>query len=110
MNDHTRNTVGVDISKLHLDAYRHSDGEATRFANSTTGFDALAQWVGPSVDCVVYESTGPWHRAFEEALAERLPLSRVNAKWARRFAQAQGQEAKTDAVDAPRPGADGRGD
>ena len=49
---------------------------------------------------MVYESTGPWHRGLEEALAARLPLARVNAMRARRFAQAMGQEAKTDAVDA----------
>ena len=36
----------------------------------------------------------------EEALAARLPLARVNAMRARRFAQALGQEAKTDAVEA----------
>ena len=36
----------------------------------------------------------------EEALAGRLRLARVNAARARRFAQALGEEAKTDAVDA----------
>ena len=100
MNDHTLNTVGVDISKAHLDAHRHPAGEAMQFANDGAGIEALAQWVGPSVGRVIYESTGPWHRAFEEALVERLPLTRVNALRARRFAQAMGQAAKTDAVDA----------
>ena len=50
---------------------------------------------------VVYEPTGPWHRAFEEALLQAgLPLARANPLQARRFAQAMGQRAKTDAVDA----------
>ena len=52
----------------------------------------------PDVAPIVYESTGPWHRALEEALADGLPLARVNALRARRCAQAVGQQAKTDAV------------
>ena len=48
---------------------------------------------------MVYESTGHYHRDFEETLAGRLRLARVNAERARRFAQALGA-AKTDAVDA----------
>ena len=99
MSDHTSNTVGVDISKAHLDAHALPSGRAARFSNDAAGFKKLAAWAGPA-ECVVYESTGPWHRALEEALAGELPLSRVNALRARRFAQALGQEAKTDAVDA----------
>ena len=99
MSDHTPNTVGVDISKVHLDAHALPSGRAERFANNAAGIRKLAAWAGPA-DWVVYESTGPWHRALEEALAGELPLARVNAMRARRFAQALGQEAKTDAVDA----------
>ena len=100
MTNHTPNTVGIDISKAHLDAHQLPSGRSARFANDATGFEALTVWIGSGVERLVYESTGPWHRAFEEALAGTLPLSRVNAKRARRFAQALGQEAKTDAVDA----------
>ena len=100
MNDHTPDTVGVDISKAHLDVHRRASGDSARFANDAAGFEALASWLGDTEAWVVYESTGPWHRAFEEALAGRLRLACVNAMRARRFAQAMGQEAKTDAVDA----------
>ena len=100
MTQDTSKTVGVDISKAHLDVHEWPSGRSKRFPNDTAGFQALARWIGPEVRCVVYESTGPWHRAMEEALAARLPLARVNAMRARRFAQALGQEAKTDAVDA----------
>ena len=100
MTSHTPNTVGVDISKAHLDAHQLPSGRTAQFTNDAAGFEALAAWIGPEADCLVYESTGPRHRAFEEALAETLPLSRVNAKRARRFAQARGEHAKTDAVDA----------
>ena len=68
----------------------------------------LIAWVERPVRAVTYEPTGRWHRAFEVALHEAdLPLVRVNPLQARRFAQAIGQRAKTDAVDARMLGADG---
>ena len=66
---------------------------------TAAGFEELAAWAGGAA-LVVYESTGPWHRSFEESPAGRLPRARVNALRARRFAQAMGVEAKTDAADA----------
>ena len=94
-------TVGIDISKTHLDAYMAPAGKAARFTNDAAGFNALIAWFDQPVRSVVYEPTGPWHRAFEEALLQAgLPLARANPLQARRFAQAMGQRAKTDAVDA----------
>ncbi|MYH29426.1 MAG: IS110 family transposase, partial [Acidobacteria bacterium] len=61
-------TVGVDISKTHLDAYRAPDGTAARFTNDDAGFKALIAWIERPVRAVTYEPTGHWHRAFEEAL------------------------------------------
>ena len=100
MYDHTADTVGVDISKAHLDAHRRSTGESARFPNEAAGFEELAAWIGDTGTLLVYESTGPWHRDLEESLAGRLALARVNPLRARRFAQAMGEEAKTDAADA----------
>ena len=94
-------TVGVDISNTHLDVYVVPAGQAARFPNDVAGFKALIAWVAVPVRAVTYEPTGRWHRAFEEALLEAwLPLVRVNPLHARRFAQAIGQRAKTDEVDA----------
>ena len=94
-------TVGVDISKTHLDVYVVPAGQAARFSNDAAGFKALIAWVEWPVRSVTYEPTGRWHRAFEEArLKAGLPLVRVNPLHARRFAQAIAQRAKTDAVDA----------
>ena len=59
-------TVGIDISKTHLDAYMAPAGKAARFTNDAAGFNALIAWVDQPVRSVVYEPTGPWHRAFEE--------------------------------------------
>lgn len=97
----TQDTIGIDISKDHLDAHRRGTGQHTRVPNSTTGFRTLVRWIGGDLpDLVVFEPTGPYHRAFEAAFATRLPLVKVNPLQARRFAQAQGTRAKTDAVDA----------
>ena len=49
---------------------------------------------------VVYEPTGPYHWGFEEHFFDTLPLLKVNPLQARRFAQACGTWAKTDAMDA----------
>ncbi|WP_458789636.1 IS110 family RNA-guided transposase [Yoonia sp. MH D7] len=99
MTDHN---IGVDISKSHLDVFRLEDDMAKRFDNSITGFRALIRWLGKAtrVARVVYEPTGSYHKAFEATLGKVLPLVKVNPLQARRFAQAHGTRAKTDAVDA----------
>lgn len=97
----TKDTIGVDISKAHLDAHRLATGARARFDTTATGFRAFARWLGPAQpDLVVFEPTGAFHRGFEAAFAGRLPLVKVNPLQARRFAQAHGTRAKTDAVDA----------
>lgn len=96
-----KDSIGVDISKAHLDVHRVGTGQRARFENNAAGFRALRRWIGsdrPAV--VVYEPTGPYHAAFEKALACDLPLVKVNPLQARRFAQAHGTRAKSDAVDA----------
>ena len=96
-----QHTVGIDISKAHLEAHRRVDGQSARFANDQGGFQALIDWIGTPVECVAYEATGPYHWDFEEALSKaKLPLARVNPWQARRFAEATGSRAKTDTVDA----------
>lgn len=97
----TKDSIGIDISKAHLDAHRLSTGDHARFDNTPAGFRALQRWLGPNPpELVVYEPTGPYHRRFEASFSGRLPLVKVNPLQARRFAQAHGSRAKTDAVDA----------
>ena len=97
----TEYTIGIDISKSHLDAFHLEDETAKRFENSPRGFRALIKWLGAAqIVRIVFEPTGPYHRAFEEALSGKLPLVKVNPLKARRFAEACGAHAKTDAVDA----------
>ena len=96
-----QHTVGIDISKAHLDAYRLADGESGRFDNDRVGIQALIDWIGTPVECVAYEATGAYHRDLEQALFRAgLPQAKVNPWQARRYAEATGTRAKTDAVDA----------
>jgi len=97
----TEHNIGVDISKSHLDVFRLEDEAARRFENSAAGFRALVKWLGKSaVARIVFEPTGPYHRAFETALSGKFPLVKINPLQARRFAEACGTRTKTDAVDA----------
>jgi transposase len=101
MTKMTDDTIGVDISKATLDIHRLSDGNVTSFSNCPAGFKELSRFCAETaVTRVVYEATGAYHRGLERALGTRLPLIKVNPLQARRFAQAQGVRAKTDAVDA----------
>lgn len=95
-------TIGVDVSKDHLDAYRVVDGASRRFANDKRGHKALIKWLAQTpVQRVVFEPTGPYHRALERALgAAGVPFAKVNPRQARRFAEATGKLAKTDRLDA----------
>lgn len=94
-------TIGVDVSKDHLDVHCLGDGRAARFGNDPAGFRALEAWLPKgSIARIVYEATGPYHAAFEMRFASRQPLVKVNPLKARRFAQSKGTRAKTDAVDA----------
>ena len=95
-------TIGVDISKDHLDAHRLIDGVSRRFSNDKSGHKAFLRWFSEKpMERIVFEPTGPYHRAFERALAEAgVPFAKVNPRQARRFAEATGKLAKTDRLDA----------
>jgi len=97
----TDDSIGIDISKDKLDCHRLRDGAFEQFPNTKAGFRNLRRWIGPDLPArVVFEPTGAYHAAFEAALADHLPLVKVNPKHARRFAQSKGQLAKTDRADA----------
>ena len=98
MTDHT---IGVDISKASLDVFDSKRQEVRHFDNTDAGFGELSKWlVSHSLARVVYEPTGPYHRNFEEYFSGKWPLVKVNPLQARRFAEACGTRAKTDALDA----------
>jgi transposase len=102
MSDTIAQSVGVDISKDTLDVHLHPASNARRFANTRKGRSGLIAWLAEfTITRIVFEPTGPYHHGFERQLAEAgQPLAKVNPRQARRFAEAVGQHAKTDAVDA----------
>ena len=96
-------TVGVDISKDMLDVHLHPDNMARRFTNNSKGFTALIDWLAQQnrAQRIIFEPTGAYHHAFERRLGQNgMPMIKVNPLQARRFAEAIGSRAKTDAVDA----------
>ena len=94
--------VGIDISKATLDVHLHPAGNARQFANDANGIKTLLGWLdGHDIARIVFEPTGPYHHRLERKLSEAgLPLAKVNPLQARRFAQAAGTHAKTDAIGA----------
>ncbi|OHV18121.1 IS110 family transposase [Methylorubrum extorquens] len=95
-------TIGIDIAKDTLDAYRLGDGHRLNVDNNREGHRLLLKWIGKCQKIlIVFEATGPYHRELELVLGGRdVPFVKVNPKQARRFAQATGRLAKTDRVDA----------
>ena len=94
-------TIGVDISKPTLDAFRLRTREHRQFPNDRAGCAALIRWIGASAVRVVFEPTGPYHRLFEASLvAAGIAAVKVNPRSSRRFAEATGELAKTDRIDA----------
>lgn len=102
MSANLAQTAGVDISKHALDVHLHPQAESARFSNDAKGFKAMIAWLRRrEIERIVYEATGAYHRSFEQAMAQAgFILAKVNPARARRFAEAIGQLAKTDAVDA----------
>ncbi len=95
-------TIGIDISKHHLDVHVFPGGVIQQFANDPAGHAGLIAWITPRQPTrIVFEATGAYHRGLESALAQaNLPGVKVNPWRARRFAAASGKRAKTDPVDA----------
>ena len=79
-----------------------ADGASRRFANDKSGRKAFVKWFAQTpVQRVVFEPTGPYHRAFARLLgAAGVRFVKVNPRQARRFAEAIGKLAKTDRLDA----------
>lgn len=95
-------TIGIDVSKDRLDAYRLSTGQRLQVTNDRAGHESLFGWIGKNdPPLVVFEATGAYHRQLEARLGARsVPFAKINPRQARRFAEATGRLAKTDRVDA----------
>ena len=71
-------TAGIDIAKDRLDVCLCPNGATRHFANDAQGHRALIAWLAAySIQRVVFEATGAYHRALERCLsAAGLPLAK----------------------------------
>lgn len=94
--------AGIDISKDALDVCLHPSGETCRVGNDAKGFRTLIAWCGArGAQRIVFEPTGAYHWRFERRFLDAgFTLFKANPRRVRRFADAIGVLAKTDAVDA----------
>ena len=94
--------VGIDVSKKQLDIALYPSGTGFSVTNSNDGYEQLLRLLMPyAIDGIVLEATGGLERGAMQALEQGgYTPSRVSPDLARHFAKANGQKAKTDAIDA----------
>jgi len=94
--------VGIDVCKARLDVYLHPMGRKLQVPNCPQGLKLLKRELKPlSVVRIVMEATGKYHRQAHRTLAANgFEVAIVNPLRSRRFAQAVGELAKTDSIDA----------
>lgn len=75
-------TIGIDISKETVVAYRLSDNPSIQVANDGAGQKTLIRWIGKqNGSLVVFEATGAYHRSLEAALAANgTAFAKVNPR------------------------------
>jgi transposase len=94
--------VGIDVSKDQLDVHVLPEGMAFSVTRDGKGLADLIERLRPLAPALVaVEATGGFETVVAAALAGAgLPLVVVNPAQVRHFAQAVGQRAKTDPIDA----------
>lgn len=94
--------AGIDVCKERLDVYLHPLDEAWSVANDASGRRLLLRRLTKAgVTLAVMEPTSKYHRAAHRHLdAGGIAVALVNPLRSRLFAEATGQLAKTDAIDA----------
>jgi transposase len=94
--------IGIDVAKDTLEICFAPEGVVEQLPNDFEHHEQLVSRLGQQpVSLIVLEATGGYEAAVAGALqAAGLPVAIVNPRQARRFAQALGLLAKTDAIDA----------
>lgn len=95
-------TVGLDVSKAHLDLATWPVGATSRFENNSQGIVVLLAFLKSlQVDRVVLESTGGYERPCIDLLQKAgHAVAMANPRAVRDYAKGLGILAKTDAIDA----------
>ena len=94
--------AGVDVGKRFLDVAVSGNRKVLRVTNSKPGIAKAIQWLlDEGVQRAIVEATGGYEAPFLEAACDAgLWVARVNPRQARSFANATGELAKTDEIDA----------
>ncbi len=94
--------VGIDVSKDRLDVHVRPSGESLAVARDGEGLAVLIARLQPlAPQLIAVEATGGFEIVVAAAIGGAgLPLVVVNPAQVRHDAQAVGQRAKTDAIDA----------
>lgn len=94
--------VGIDVAKDSLQVHVRPSGLTFQQANDEAGIQALVTRLAVlAPTLIVLEATAGYQNPLVAALAvAALPVAVVNPRQTRRFAQASGQLAKTDPIDA----------
>jgi len=94
--------LGIDVGKSRLDVFVHPVGAKLRVTNDKTGIDKIVKLSeGFDVQLVALEATNKYHQLVHRSLHEAgLNVAVINPYRSRKFADALGQLAKTDAIDA----------
>jgi transposase len=96
-------SVGIDVSKQHLDWALGSEAKPARTRNTASAIRLLVAHLvrERDLDRIIVESTGGYERALTEALSEAgLPVLVVKPWQVRRLGEGLGILAKTDSIDA----------
>jgi transposase len=93
--------LGIDVSKEWIDAHLLPQETSWRVANDAKELHAWADSLPEGITLAVLEATGGLEIQTAIALAQaKVPTAIVNPKQTRAFAQALGQRAKSDPIDA----------
>lgn len=94
--------IGVDVSQKELEVVMWGVEGGEQYSNSLPGIKKLLKCLDQEkVDLIVIEATGGYeYQVVTELARAGLPVALVNPTRVRRFAQASGQMAKTDRLDA----------
>lgn len=94
--------IGVDVSKGQLDFYIHERGIVLSVDNTSAGIkQVLGRLNRYRIERIVVEATGRYeYHLVQMAIDKGMPIIISQPLQIRRFAQARGQLAKTDAIDA----------
>jgi len=99
----TKNTIGVDVSKLTFDCYCCETKKYAVFSNTFDGTRELIQWAKNqgSLKHIVFEASGGYENLLQESLdKQELPYWLFDPRRIRYFIQSEGIKAKTDKIDA----------